>query len=61
MDNKYEVKFQYADSYSGYKWRNQSCTVYAPDEQAARNKCISLYGLADGDCDYKILSVEKIK
>ena len=55
----YEVRFQYADSYSNWKWRNQLCSVYAINETDARSKCIKLYGLGL-DCDYKIISVKEI-
>ena len=55
----YEIKFQYADDYSHYEWRNQMCSLYAMDKEEAIDKCIELYGL-DG-CDYKILSVTEIK
>ena len=60
MDCKnYEVKFQYADSYRNWEWRNQLCSVYATDEVDARSKCIKLYGLGL-DCDYKIVSVKEV-
>lgn len=55
----YQVKFKYADSYSNWNWRNQSCSVYADNEIEARAKCIQLYGLGS-DCDYQITSVEEI-
>ena len=32
---------------------------YADDENEAKSKCISLYGLG-ADCDYEILSVTEI-
>lgn len=59
MDKHYQVKFRYADAYSNWSWCNQQCSVYAYDENEARNKCISLYGLGT-DCDYEILSVTEI-
>ena len=59
MFKTYEVKFKYADSYSGWTWRNQMCSVEARDESEAKNKCIKLYGLGT-DCDYEITSVKEI-
>lgn len=59
MYKTYEVKFQYADSYSHWNWRNQQCTVSAKDEDEAVFKCIKMYGLGY-DCQYKIISVEEV-
>ena len=49
----YKIKFKYRDKLSNWEWREQSCTVSSVDE------CKRIYGLGI-DCDYKILSVEKI-
>ena len=49
----YKIKFKYRDKLSNWEWREQSCTVSPVDE------CKRIYGLGI-DCDYKILSVEKI-
>lgn len=49
----YNIKFKYRDRLSNWEWRKQSCTVSSVDE------CKRIYGLGI-DCDYKILSVEKI-
>ena len=49
----YKIKFKYRDRFSNWEWREQSCTVSSVDE------CKRIYGLGI-DCDYKILSVEKI-
>jgi len=53
----YRVTFEYADAMSGWKWREQSCFVYARNEYEARKKCVDLYGLGL-DCDYRIKEVK---
>lgn len=50
----FKIKFKYADKYSNWQWREQECVVSSVSE------CIEIYGLGV-DCDYEILSVEKIK
>ena len=57
--NRYEVKFQYADAYSNWSWRNQQCMVYGNSEAEAISKCKDLYGLGI-DCEYKIISATQI-
>ena len=47
------IKFKYRDSWSGWEWRTQECTVSSVTE------CIRIYGLGE-DCEYKITSVEEI-
>lgn len=47
------IEFQYADAYSNWEWRTQYCTVESVEE------CIKIYGLGK-DCDYRIISVEKV-
>ena len=59
MMNHYEIKFKYADSYSNWAWRNQSCSLYGKDKYEAISKCKEMYGLGV-DCDFEILSVEEI-
>ena len=59
MYKYYEVKFQYADSYSNWNWRNQQCSVEAKNEDEAIAKCKNMYDLGV-DCDYKIVSVTEI-
>ena len=49
----YRIKFKYRDSYSNWEWRNQECIMSSVDE------CIKMYGLGQ-DCDYEIVSVEKV-
>ena len=49
----YHIKFKYRDSYSNWEWREQECTMSSVDE------CIKMYGLGQ-DCDYEIVSVEKV-
>lgn len=55
----YRITFKYADQFSNWQWRNQSCSVYAKTDYEARAKAIDLYGLG-GDCNYQILSVEEV-
>lgn len=55
---RYTIKFKYADSASGWKWRNQSCSLYADSPYEAEWKCIELYGLGR-DCEYEIISVKE--
>lgn len=55
--NYYHIKFKYADTLSGWEWRNQECSLYASCKEEAISKCKNLYGL--NDCEYEFLSVEK--
>ena len=48
-----KVKFRYRDSMSGWKWRNQECTV------DSLNECINIYGLNDSDVEYEIISIKE--
>jgi hypothetical protein len=48
-----KIKFKYRDRYSNWQWREQECTVTSVEA------CIQIYGLGK-DCDYEIISVEKI-
>ena len=48
-----KVKFEYRDDYSRGEWRQQECVVNSVEE------CKKLYGLGI-DCEYRIISVEKI-
>lgn len=56
---RYRITIKYADQFSNWQWRQQSCSVYAESELEARLKTIDLYGLG-GDCNYQILSVEEV-
>ena len=47
------IKFEYADAMSGWKWRKQECVVSSVEE------CKRIYGLGI-DCEYRIVSIEKI-
>lgn len=47
------IKFKYMDRYTNGEWRTQECTVSSISE------CIKIYGLGI-DCDYEILSVERV-
>lgn len=47
------VKFEYKDVISNWEWRQQECVVSSVEE------CKRIYGLGV-DCDYRILSVEKL-
>lgn len=49
----FNIKFQYRDKYSNWEWRDQECTVSSVAE------CKRIYGLGV-DCDYIILSIEKV-
>lgn len=57
---RFTIKFRYADAYSGYKWREQQCSLCAEDASEARYKAIKLYGLGS-DCEYEIVSVTEEK
>jgi hypothetical protein len=48
-----KITFEYADEMSGWKWQRQTCVVSSLDE------CKRIYGLGI-DCDYRIISIEKI-
>ena len=50
----YRIKFKYRDAMSNWEWRMQECVCSGVDE------CIKWYGLGV-DCDYKIISVERVK
>ena len=47
------VKFEYKDAMSNWEWKRQECVVSSLEE------CKKIYGLGI-DCDYRILSVEKL-
>ena len=47
------VDFEYADAYSNWEWRKQSCTVSSVEE------CKKIYGLGV-DCEYRIIKVEEV-
>ena len=49
-----KIDFEYRDRYTNGRWNNQSCVVSSVEE------CKRIYGLGV-DCEYKILSVEKVK
>ena len=49
----YNIKFEYRDKYSNGEWLEQQCTVSSVEE------CKRIYGLGV-DCDYIILSIEKV-
>ena len=55
---RYKIKFQYADKFSNWEWRDQCCSVCANSKSEAKRECIKIYGLGI-DCDYKIVSVEE--
>ena len=58
MEQRYVIKFEYADNLSKWEWRTQQCSLYVRSESEARSKCIELYGLTE--CDYRIVSVEEV-
>ena len=49
------IEFEYKDRFSNGKWNKQSCTVSSVAE------CIKIYGLNDGDVEYRITKVEEVK
>lgn len=48
-----KIKFEYRDEMSRDEWRGQECIVNSVEE------CKKIYGLGI-DCDYRIISVEKL-
>lgn len=57
--NRYRVKFKYADELSRWEWRDQECEIMAYTEGEAVEKAKDWYGLGK-DCDYKIVEVTQI-
>ncbi len=49
-----KIEFEYRDKYTNGRWNKQSCVVSSVAE------CKRLYGLGV-DCEYKIISIEKVK
>lgn len=47
------IKFKYRDAASKWEWREQECVTESV------KKCIEWYGLGI-DCEYVIISIEKI-
>lgn len=47
------IIFEFKDAYTNGNWQKRRCVVNSIDE------CIELYGLGI-DCDYRIISIEKI-
>ena len=50
----YKIKFKYRDATSNWEWRTQECIC------SGVNECIKWYGLGI-NCDYKIISVERVR
>lgn len=50
----FHIVFEYCDAISGRNWRRQECYVSSVAE------CKKIYGLGV-DCDYRIVSIEKVK
>lgn len=48
-----KIDFEYADEWSNWEWRKQSCTVSSVEE------CKKIYGLGV-DCEYRIINVEEV-
>lgn len=48
-----KIVFQYRDELSKWEWRTQSCICESVKQ------CKEFYGLGH-DCDYEIISVEKV-
>ena len=49
-----EIKFEYADKMSGWKWREQTCIC------SSVKQCKEWYGLGV-DCEYRIISIKEVK
>lgn len=49
----YRIKFKYRDKYTNGNWNEQECVCSSVAE------CKKFYGLGV-DCDYEIISVEKV-
>ena len=49
-----EIEFEYRDQYTNGRWNKQSCVVSSVEE------CKRIYGLGV-DCEYRILSIKKVK
>ena len=48
-----KIVFEYADAWSNWEWREQTCIVDSIEE------CKRIYGLGK-DCDYRITSIEEV-
>jgi hypothetical protein len=48
-----KIEFEYCDDHTNGGWNKQSCVVSSVEE------CKRIYGLGV-DCEYRILSVEKV-
>lgn len=55
----FHIMFEYADNWSGWKWRRQECVLEANSARDAIRKCEDLCGLG-WDCEYNIISVEVV-
>ena len=49
-----KIEFEYADKISNWEWRTQRCVVSSVEE------CKRIYGLDNGDVEYKIISIEEV-
>lgn len=49
-----KITFEYMDAYSRGKWRTQTCVV------SSLRECIRIYGLNEGDVEYRIVSIEEV-
>lgn len=48
------IEFEYADALSKWETRKQSCVVSSVEE------CKRIYGLDNGDVEYRIISVKEV-
>ena len=48
-----KIDFEYADEWSNWEWRKQSCIVSSVEE------CKKIYGLGV-DCNYKIIDIKEV-
>lgn len=49
------ITFKYRDNLSNWEWKTRHCTVSSVEE------CIRIYGLNNGDVDYKIIEIKEVE
>lgn len=54
----YMIRFKYADSMSGWNWREQQGWFSGNTPEEALRKCKRFYGLGF-DCEYEILEIRE--
>ncbi len=48
------ITFEYSDAFTNGGWIRQECYVESVEQ------CKRIYGLDNGDCEYRIISVENV-